>query len=99
MRTVGAPLPTLPKSRRRSADCATSGALDGNPHLRRHCRWKAWHSTFILQMGFEEPQILVELAGDAGEQIRGVGIAEVRRVVDGCAHRLAENRNLRGQIE
>src|ERR1035438_1087408 len=44
--------------------------------------------TFILQMGFEEPQILVEFAGAAGEQTLGAGIAESRRVVDGCAHRL-----------
>src|ERR1700732_1147725 len=99
MRTADAPLPTLPRSHRRSADCAASRALDGKLHPRRHCRWKAWRSAFILQMGLEEPQILVELAGDAGEKIRRVGIAEIRRIVDPCAHRLAEDGDLRGQIE
>src|ERR1700730_12222524 len=99
MRTADAPLPTLPRSHRRSADCAASRALDGKLHPRRHCRWRASRLSLILQMGFEKPQILVELAGDAGEKIRRVGIAEVRGIFDPCAHRLAEDGNLRGQIE
>src|SRR6266478_3453893 len=99
MRTAGAPSPTLPRSHRRSADCAACRAPDGNPHPRRHCRWKAWRSAFILQMSFQEPQILVELAGNAGEKIRRVRIAELRRIVDPRAHRLAEDGKLRGPLE
>src|ERR1700728_406184 len=50
-------------------------------------------------MRLEEPEILVDLPGDSREQIRGICVSQVVRVVDRGPYRLAEYREMRRQIE
>ena len=91
--------PRLPGSRRSSAIPAVWPARALEPELVGTGRQGSSSSSLVLQVRLEEPQILVEFAGNSGEQIRGIGVAQFVGVVDGRAHRLAEDRQLGGQIE
>ena len=44
-------------------------------------------SGLVLQVRLEEPQVLVDLAGNAGEQVGGIRIAEIAGLVDRRPHR------------
>src|SRR5271165_776169 len=56
-------------------------------------------SALFLQMRLEEPEVLVDVAGNSREEVRRVRVAELVRVIDGRPYRLAEGRQLRRQIK
>lgn len=56
-------------------------------HRRAVCLEGGW---MTLQVRLDEPQLLIGLTADLGEDIRGVGISEPCGLTDGFTHRLAE---------
>src|SRR6202789_3893798 len=56
-------------------------------------------SGLLLQMGLEEPQVLVDIARNPRKEIRAIRISQLIGVGDRLAHGLAVHRHLRRQIE
>ncbi len=50
-------------------------------------------------MGFDQPELLIDAAGNLGHQVGGVRVAGRRRIIDGFAHGFAKCRQSAGDSE
>src|SRR5580765_6798472 len=91
---MSATTPATPRRSRR-AERGWVRSVGRRPQVRRGGALKRLLRALVVRL--DEPEVLVHVARDLGENVRRVLVAELVGLVDGGAHLLAESRKRAGQ--